>query len=82
MLDLVLRPKIGVFMVDQKDLPLVDKPQILLWYPKGYSNKGDIGWQGEGGGSKNRIFGVTSFMDGPLVAPSDFDSFRWACNIL
>ena len=33
---------------------------------KGYSAKGDIGWQGEGGGSKNPNFGVTSFMDGPL----------------
>ena len=34
---------------------------------KGYSAKGDIGGQGEGGGSKNSNFGVTSFMDGPLL---------------
>ena len=34
----------------------------ITW--KGYSVKGDLGWQGEGGGSKNPKFGVTSFMDG------------------
>ena len=39
---------------------------------KGYSAKGDIGWQGEGGGSKNLNFGVTSFMDGPLEASLDY----------
>ena len=35
--------------------------------PQGYWKvKGDVGWQGVGGWSKNWNFGVTSFMDGPF----------------
>ena len=39
--------------------PGVTSPQGGCW------GKGDVGWQGEVGGSKNWNFGVTSFMDDP-----------------